>query len=235
MTGVVGFHRVHDDLALCQVSLGKVAFRRFTESIGVESGVSDLIGVAAQNIANAFVRAANRLSITVPAEGVERVDARRLSRAHHPPQVKAIAQVAAGDQAEHAEEAQEKTKVAEQNRKLRLLIENFEGLTEEALAADHELLKQATRAVKNMTGAEDVIFRAKPLAEYPRDDSGYLIEGTRWASVLEVVGIGPSGNLLCLSRRPDAFHPSQVEWCSLLRDFLDKTMENSLLNAMGPK
>lgn len=127
-------------------------------------------------------------------------------------------------------EAQEKTKVAEQNRKLRLLIENFEGLTEEALAADHELLKQATRAVKNMTGAEDVIFRAKPLAEYPRDDSGYLIEGTRWASVLEVVGIGPSGNLLCLSRRPDAFHPSQVEWCSLLRDFLDKTMENSSLH-----
>lgn len=126
--------------------------------------------------------------------------------------------------------AAEKEKVAEQNRNLRLLIENFEGLTEEALSSDHELLRQATQAIRRMTGAEEVIFQAREAQDYPHDESGLLVEQTRWGDHIFVPGEGPSGNLLCLARGPESFSSGHIEWCTLLQDFLDKTMENGNLH-----
>lgn len=126
--------------------------------------------------------------------------------------------------------ATEKEKVAEQNRNLRLLIDSFEGLTEEALTADHELLRQATLAIKRIAGADQVIFCARPIEEYERDQNGITAEGSRWADHLFVPGSGPSGHLLCLARESGVFNESHLEWCSLLKDFLDKTMENTKLH-----
>jgi C4-dicarboxylate-specific signal transduction histidine kinase/uncharacterized membrane protein YuzA (DUF378 family) len=149
-------------------------------------------------------------------------------------EVRAIASREAAEKEKVAQEkenvAAEKEKVAEQNRNLRLLIENFEGLTEGALAANHELMRQGTDAIKRMTGADEVILQSRPLEEYPRDHSGVLVEGSRWPSHLYHAGQGPSGNLLCLGRRPNAFTESQMEWCMLMQDFLDRTMENGNLH-----
>lgn len=138
--------------------------------------------------------------------------------------------IARREAAEKENVAAEKEKVAEQNRNLRLLLENFEGLTEGALAADHELLRQGTAAIKRMTGADEVILQARPLSEYQQDESGMVVENVRWASHLYHPGQGPSGNLLCLSRQPGTFSESQMEWCLLMQDFLDRTMENALLH-----
>ena len=149
-------------------------------------------------------------------------------------EVRAIASREAAEKEKVAQEkenvAAEKEKVAEQNRNLRLLLENFEGITEGALTADHELLRKGTRAIKQMTGADEVILQSRPLSEYPVDETGVLAEGTRWPSHIYHAGEGPSGNLLCLSRRPEAFSESQMEWCTLMQDFLDKTMENGNLH-----
>lgn len=142
-------------------------------------------------------------------------------------EVRAIAQ---SEALEKQKVAKEKEKVAEQNRRLRVLIENFESLTEGALSADHELLRQATQAVKRMVEADSVVFQSRPLSDYPQDETGVLVEGTRWASHLFVSGSGPSGNLLCLSREARDFDQGQVEWCTLLQDFLDKTIENGTLH-----
>jgi signal transduction histidine kinase len=126
--------------------------------------------------------------------------------------------------------ATEKEKVAEQNRNLRLLIENFEGLTEGALSSDHELLRQGSLAIKRITWADEVVFKSRELSDYPLDESGVLVEGTRWPSYIFLKDSGPSGNLLCLSRQPNGFAESQIEWCSLLKEFLDKTLENGALH-----
>lgn len=126
--------------------------------------------------------------------------------------------------------ATEKEKVAEQNRNLRLLIENFEGLTEEALTADHELLRQATLAVKRITRADLVAFHAPAQNRIERQENGWVAEGSRWGDALHIPGEGPSGNLLALSRQTQFFTESHLEWCTLLRDFLDKTMENGSLH-----
>lgn len=126
--------------------------------------------------------------------------------------------------------AEEKEKVAEQNRNLRLLIENFEAITEGALASDNQLLAQATQAIKRITKAHEVILRCPDLEEFPWDETGVLVEGVRWPSHIFVRTEGPSGNLMCLSRFPNAFSSGQLEWCTLLKDFLDKTMENGNLH-----
>ena len=126
--------------------------------------------------------------------------------------------------------ATEKEKVAEQNRNLRLLIGNFDALTEGALTSDHQLLEQAAESIKQMTGAQQVLFEVQGLNEYPRDATGLLVDGVRWASHIFIAGAGPSSNLLCLNRQENAFSEGQVEWCILLKDFLDKTMENGSLH-----
>lgn len=124
-------------------------------------------------------------------------------------------------------EAEEKKKVAEQNRNLLLLLESFEGLAEGTLASDQQLLEGAGSALKRMTGADEVVFQAE---EPQRHSQGVKVNGTHWASFLFCPGNGASGNLLCLSNRPQAFEQSQIEWCTLLQSFLDKTMENSNLH-----
>lgn len=126
--------------------------------------------------------------------------------------------------------AREKEKVAEQNRNLRLLIDNFEKITEGTLASDHDLLRQGTEAIKRLTEADQVIFQARAVADYPVGENSIEVDGTRWSSHIFLPGHGPSGNLLCLAREPGRFNESQVEWCTLLQDFLDKTMENSGLH-----
>lgn len=132
--------------------------------------------------------------------------------------------------AEKEKVAFEKERVAEQNRNLRLLLEGFEALAEGTLASDQELLHQATAAVARMTGADRVIFNAPPLEQYARDADGLVYQGSKWPGHLFCPGSGFSGNLLCLSRLPNVFNAGQLEWCTLLQDFLDKTMENSNLH-----
>ncbi|MGE0487737.1 MAG: sensor histidine kinase [Vulcanimicrobiota bacterium] len=132
-------------------------------------------------------------------------------------------------QATALREAQEKQKVADQNRNLRLLLESFEALAAGSLASDQELLARAGDALRQMTGAERVLFGARPLDVYPLQGSELVVNERRWPSHFFRAGEGPSGNLLCLSQRTDAFHESQHEWCILLQDFLDQTLEiNSL-------
>ncbi|MCA9793850.1 MAG: HAMP domain-containing histidine kinase, partial [Candidatus Eremiobacteraeota bacterium] len=132
-------------------------------------------------------------------------------------------------QATALREAHEKQKVAEQNANLRLLLESFEALAAGSLASDQELLTQAKDALSRMTGAEKVVFEARALDVYPRQDQDLVVAERRWPSHLYCPGEGPSGNLLCLSSRAGALHESQLEWCTLLHDFLDQTLEiNSL-------
>jgi signal transduction histidine kinase len=125
--------------------------------------------------------------------------------------------------------AKEREKVAEQNRNLRILLEGFESLAEVSQVSHQEFFEPAALALKNMTGADEVLFKARPLEEYRLSSAGLEVEGEVWPSHLFCQGTGASGSLLCLSQRPHAFSESQLEWCTLLQDFLDKTMENSNL------
>lgn len=126
--------------------------------------------------------------------------------------------------------ALEKEKVAEQNQNLRSLISSFETLTEASLSSDAELLRQASDTVRRLTGAEQVVFRAPDLRQGP-DERGILtFQEREWPSFLYLRGEGPAGNVLCLAARPESFSQSDLEWCTLLRDFLDKTLENGSLH-----
>lgn len=126
--------------------------------------------------------------------------------------------------------AQEKEKVAEQNQKLRSLISSFETLTEASLTSDAELLRQASDTMRELTRAEKIVFQAPDLRKGP-DERGVLTFAERqWPSFLYLRGNGPAGNVLCLSSRPGNFTQSDLEWCTLLRDFLDKTLENGTLH-----
>ena len=127
--------------------------------------------------------------------------------------------------------ASEKEKVAEQNRNLRLLLESFDSMAQETLASDQLLHHQASLAVKRMTGAEKVVFRAPPADQIPHQNGAIQIEDQVWPSYIFRPGQGPSGNLLCLSPQPNVFTQGHLEWCDLLQDFLDKTMENSALHS----
>lgn len=126
--------------------------------------------------------------------------------------------------------AEEKEKVAEQNRNLRSLIESFDSLTSGALSTDRKLLEQGVDIFKDLSGADFVALG------YPKDDfqadgkGGGSYRGRHWPSALALEGNGPTGNLLCLGAEPDRFSKGQVEWCALLRDFLDKTVENGTLH-----
>lgn len=126
--------------------------------------------------------------------------------------------------------AEEKEKVAEQNENLRSLIGSFDQLTEASLSTDHELMGQANQTVRRLTGADRVIFRAPDLERSPEHREGLPFEEREWPSFLYLQGTGPSGNVLCLSTRPGCFTRGHLEWCTLLRDFLDKTLENGSLH-----
>ena len=125
-------------------------------------------------------------------------------------------------------EAQEKEKVAEQNQNLRSLITSFDHLTEASLSSDAELMRQGTETIRELTGADHVIFRAPDLQ--PGQKGALRYDERDWPSFLYLQGTGPSGNVLCLSARPGCFSQGHLEWCTLLRDFLNKTLENGLLH-----
>ncbi len=127
--------------------------------------------------------------------------------------------------------AEEKEKVAEQNRNLRALISSFDHLTEEALAEDADVVGRGAEAIRKLTGADFVTFLAPPREQIQVVNGGYRFGERDWASVLHLEGSGPVGNLLCLSGRSNCFSSHQLEWCTLLRDFLDKTIENSTLHS----
>ncbi len=126
--------------------------------------------------------------------------------------------------------AEEKEKVAEQNENLRSLISSFDQLTEASLSSDSELMGQANQTVRRLTGADRVVFRAPALERSPEDRGALPFEEREWDSFLYLQGSGPSGNVLCLSTRPGCFTRGHMEWCTLLRDFLDKTLENGSLH-----
>ena len=126
--------------------------------------------------------------------------------------------------------AQEKEKVAEQNRNLRSLISSFDQLTEASLSSDSELMRQATQTIRQLTGADRVVFRAPALERQPDQERGLVFEGQGWPSFLYLRGNGPAGNVLCLSAQANCFFQGHLEWCTLLRDFLDKTLENGSLH-----
>lgn len=140
-----------------------------------------------------------------------------------------VRELARREAAEKELVAQEKEKVAEQNQNLRSLIGSFDSLTEASLSSDTELLRQGTETIRRLTGADQVIFRAPELERHPQQ-KGLVIDDREWPSYLYLRGAGPSGNVLCLSSRPGCFAQSHLEWCTLLRDFLDKTLENSSLH-----
>lgn len=124
--------------------------------------------------------------------------------------------------------AREKEKVAEQNQNLRSLITSFDHLTEASLSSDSELMRQGTETICELTGADQVVFGAPELQ--PVDRGALVYDGREWPSYLYLRGGGPSGNVLCLSTRPGCFSQGHLEWCTLLRDFLDKTLENGTLH-----
>jgi C4-dicarboxylate-specific signal transduction histidine kinase len=126
--------------------------------------------------------------------------------------------------------ALEKEKVAEQNQNLRSLITSFDHLTEASLSSDSELLRQGTETIGQLTGADQVVFRAPELERGPNQRGALVFDDREWPSFLYLRGMGPSGNVLCLSSRPGCFSQGHLEWCTLLRDFLDKTLENGLLH-----
>lgn len=126
--------------------------------------------------------------------------------------------------------AAEKEKVAEQNRNLRSLIGSFDGLTEGALSSDQELISQGMESIKLLTGAEKVVMGLTHLDVGAQIGAELVYDSQTWQSFLHLPGEGPSGNLLCLSTRANQFSQSQLEWCTLLRDFLDKTLENGTLH-----
>jgi C4-dicarboxylate-specific signal transduction histidine kinase len=126
--------------------------------------------------------------------------------------------------------ALEKEKVAEQNQNLRSLITSFDHLTEASLSSDSELLRQGTETIGQLTGADQVVFRAPELERGPNQRGALVFDDREWPSFLYLRGTGPSGNVLCLASRPGCFSQGHLEWCTLLRDFLDKTLENGLLH-----
>lgn len=126
--------------------------------------------------------------------------------------------------------AAEKEKVAEQNRNLRSLIGSFDVLTEGALSSDKALIEQGCDSIKTLTGAEQVFMGLTHLEHGAQVGGDLVYDNRQWASFLHLPGEGPSGNLLCLSATRDRFTQSQLEWCSLLRNFLDKTLENGSLH-----
>lgn len=146
---------------------------------------------------------------------------------HRLNEVRAVAQREAQ---EKRNVASEKEKVAEQNRNLRLLLESFDILAQETLTSDQLLYQQASLAVSRITGAQKVVFGAPPADQIPQQNGAVQIESQVWPSFIFRPGQGPSGNLLCLSLQSNAFTQGHLEWCDLLQDFLDKTMENSALH-----
>lgn len=126
--------------------------------------------------------------------------------------------------------AQEKERVAEQNQNLRGLITTFDVLTEASLTSQEELLKQGAQTVRRLTGAEKVIFKVPALDPSTAKENGLAYEGKIWPSYLFLPGGGPSGNLLCLATSSGQFSAGHLEWCTLLRNFLDKTLENGTLH-----
>lgn len=124
--------------------------------------------------------------------------------------------------------AREKEKVAEQNQNLRSLITSFDHLTEASLSSDVELIRQGTDTIRELTGADQVVFGAPELQ--PVERGALVYDDQEWHSYLYLRGSGPSGNVLCLSRRAGCFSQGHLEWCTLLRDFLDKTLENGTLH-----
>jgi C4-dicarboxylate-specific signal transduction histidine kinase len=139
-----------------------------------------------------------------------------------------VRELARREAAEKELVAREKEKVAEQNQNLRSLIASFDSLTEASLSSDAELMRQGRETIRQLTGAERVIFRA-PELDQP-GQRGLVFEDKEWPSFLYLKGSGPAGNVLCLASRPGCFAQSHLEWCTLLRDFLDKTLENSTLH-----
>ncbi len=144
-----------------------------------------------------------------------------------------LAEVRAAAQREAQEKelvALEKEKVAEQNQNLRSLISSFEALTEASLSSDVELLRQGTETIRGLIGADKVVFRAPDLRKGPDEQGLLTFEDSQWPSFLYLRGSGPAGNVLCLSAQAEKFSQSDLEWCTLLRDFLDKTLENGSLH-----
>ena len=127
-------------------------------------------------------------------------------------------------------EAREKEKVAEQNRNLRSLIGSFDSLTSGALNTDRKLLEQGVEIFKDLSGADFVALGCRHGDFKPDQSGGGYYKNQPWASALFLEGAGPTGDLLCLSEQPDRFAAGQLEWCALLRDFLDKTVENGTLH-----
>lgn len=140
-----------------------------------------------------------------------------------------VQEIATRETLEKQNVAREKEKVAEQNRNLRLLLESFEMVAENNLSTLQELLAKATSGLKNLTGADKVVFRARPLSEYARNSTGIKVGDEHWPGYLFCPGTGASGNLLCLSKKSTVLSERQSEWCVLLRDFLDQSIENSNL------
>jgi signal transduction histidine kinase len=141
-----------------------------------------------------------------------------------------VRELARREAAEKELVAQEKEKVAEQNQNLRSLIASFDSLTEASLTSDSELVRQGSETMRALTGADRVVFRAPELEREPGQRGPLVYEGREWPSFLYLRGVGPSGHVLCLSARPGCFSQGHLEWCTLLRDFLDKTLENSSLH-----
>lgn len=126
--------------------------------------------------------------------------------------------------------ALEKEKVAEQNQNLRSLIGSFDTLTAASLSSETDLLRQGEETIRRLTGAERVHFRLAHLPPAPPSQDGLPFDGATWPSFLVLPSQGASGHLLCLSSRPGAFSEGHLEWCTLLRDFLNKTLENAALH-----
>ncbi len=126
--------------------------------------------------------------------------------------------------------AAEKEKVAEQNQNLRSLIHSFDNLTGATLNSDVALLQQGAATLKELTGASEVVLRAPVQERSQNSDEGLTFQGKTWPSFLYLQGSGPTGNILCLASERGQFTQAHLEWCTLLRDFLDKTLENGTLH-----
>ena len=140
-----------------------------------------------------------------------------------------VREVALREAREKQNVAREKEKVAEQNRNLRLLLESFDSVADGNFTSEQELIEKASQALTHLTGADRVVFRAQPIGEYRPGAGGLKVDAELWPGYLYCPGGGSSGNVLLLSKTKGTLSESQLEWCALLLDFLDKTMENSNL------
>ena len=140
-----------------------------------------------------------------------------------------VKEVARREAREKQNVAKEKEKVAEQNRNLRLLLESFDSVADGNFTSQQEVIEKAALALKHLTGADEVLFGAGSLEEYARGPTGLKVGSEQWPGYLYCPGGGASGNVLLLSRSKGVLSEAQLEWCALLLDFLDKTMENSNL------